>query len=63
MPDSCKAVITDKVLLHTAKKGKFGRWLGTIWMLEEESPSFENSYNKQMINEGLAKEYWGGKKQ
>ena len=28
-----------------------------------DSPSFENSYNKQMINEGLAKEYWGGKKQ
>ena len=56
-------ILNKKVLLHTAKKGKFGRWLGTIWTLEEDSPSFENSYNKQMINEGLAKEYWGGKKQ
>ena len=55
-------VLDKKVLLHTAKKGKFGRWLGTLWTLEEESPSFENSYNKQMILEGLAKEYWGGKR-
>lgn len=55
--------ILDKdVLLHTKEKGKFGRWLGMIWTLEEDKPSFENSYNKQLINEGLAKEYWGGKR-
>jgi micrococcal nuclease len=55
--------ILDKdVLLHTKEKGKFGRWLGMIWTIEEDKPSFENSYNKQLINEGLAKEYWGGKR-
>ena len=56
-------ILNKEVLLHTKEKGKFGRWLGTIWSYEEQEPSFENSYNKQMINEGLAKEYWGGKKQ
>ena len=55
-------ILNKKVLLHTAKQGKFGRWLGTIWTLEQESPNFENSYNKEMISEGLAKEYWGGKR-
>ena len=55
-------ILNKKVLLHTAKQGKFGRWLGTIWTLNQESPNFENSYNKEMITEGLAKEYWGGKR-
>jgi len=55
-------ILGKKVLLHTAKRGKFGRWLGTIWELEKDKPEFENSYNKQLINEGLAKEYWGGKR-
>lgn len=55
-------ILGKKVLLHTAKRGKFGRWLGTIWDLEKDKPEFENSYNKQLINEGLAKEYWGGKR-
>lgn len=55
-------ILGKKVLLHTAKRGKFGRWLGTIWEIEQDKPEFENSYNKQLINEGLAKEYWGGKR-
>lgn len=55
-------ILGKKVLLHTKEKGKFGRWLGTIWELNEETPEFENSYNKQLIKEGLAKEYWGGKR-
>lgn len=55
-------ILDKKVLLHTSDKGKFGRWLGTIWNLEENKPLFENSYNKQLINEGHAKEYFGGKR-
>lgn len=55
-------ILGKKVLLHTEKKGKFGRWLGTIWNIEEDKPSFENSYNKKLVNEGLAKEYFGGKR-
>ena len=53
-------ILGKKVILHTKEKGKFGRWLGMIWDLEENKPEFENSYNKKLINEGLAKEYWGG---
>lgn len=55
-------ILNKKVLIHTKEKGKFGRWLGMIWTLEEGKPEFENSYNKQLINEGFAKEYWGGKR-
>ena len=38
------------------------------WMEESDYESLKvpkldkNSYNKQLINEGLAKEYWGGKR-
>ena len=63
MPVGSKQVLKTQIdRSGEDKKGKFGRWLGTLWTLKEESPSFENSYNKQMINEGLAKEYWGGKR-
>ena len=55
-------ILNKKVLLHTKERGKFGRWLGMIWSLEEDKPEFESSYNKQLINEGFAKEYWGGKR-
>lgn len=61
--DWLKERILDKeVLIHTEKKGKFGRWLGTIWEVEESKLNFESSYNNKLIKEGLAKEYWGGKK-
>tara|TARA_Y100000114_G_C11735948_1_gene316141 strand:+ start:966 stop:1343 length:378 start_codon:yes stop_codon:yes gene_type:complete len=55
-------ILDKKILLHTSKRGKFGRWLGIIWEIKQDKPDFENSYNKQLINEGLAKEYWGGKR-
>lgn len=55
-------ILNKKVLLHTKERGKFGRWLGMIWSLEEDKPLFENSYNNKLINEGFAKEYWGGKR-
>mgnify|MGYP001186943216 FL=1 len=55
-------ILGKKVLLHTKEKGKFGRWLGHIWDLEEVNVLEENSYNQQMINEGHAKPYFGGKR-
>jgi micrococcal nuclease len=55
-------ILGKKVLLHTTKRGKFGRWLGTIWNIEQIKPEFENSYNNQLIKENLAKEYLGGKR-
>jgi len=55
-------ILGKKVMLHTAKKGKFGRWLGTIWEIEEDKLEFENSYNGKLISEGFAKVYSGGKR-
>lgn len=41
-----------QVLLKTKKdkKGKYGRWLGTIWIEEED-------VNQWLLSEGLAQEY------
>lgn len=55
-------ILGKKVLLHTTKRGKFGRWLGTIWDLEEDKLEFENSYNGKLISEGFAKAYSGDKR-
>ena len=35
---------------HRDKKGKFGRWLGTIWLGDED-------VNQWLLKEGLAKAY------
>lgn len=55
-------ILGKKVLLHTKERGKFGRWLGMIWEIDQELPEFDNSYNNQLITEGFAKEYHGGKR-
>lgn len=55
-------ILNKKILLHTKEKGKFGRWLGVIWSINEDKPLFENSYNKSLIKEGFAKKYLGGKR-
>ena len=55
-------ILGKNILLHTQEKGKFGRWLGTIWSLEEENLSEENSYNQKLILEGHANPYNGGKR-
>lgn len=55
-------ILGKKILLHTSEKGKFGRWLGYIWNVEEQNTVEENSYNNQIIKEGFAKPYFGGKR-
>ena len=55
-------ILGKKVLLHTKEKGKFGRWLGQIWKLDENDIIETNSYNQKMIKEGHAKPYNGGKR-
>ena len=55
-------ILGKKVLLHTKESGKFGRWLGMIWEMDQNLPEFNNSYNNQLITEGFAKEYHGGKR-
>lgn len=51
-----------EIIIHTEKKGKFGRWLGTIWDLIEDSESLGESLNEEMIRMGHAKFYDGGKR-
>ena len=43
------------------KKGKYGRLLGSLYKDQETAESFY-SYNDMLVEEGHAKEYFGGKK-
>ena len=49
------------VELHCEKeKGKFGRVIGVLWVCD--SPTVKRDLNKQMVSEGHAREYTGGKR-
>ncbi len=50
------------VVVHTVKKGKFGRWLGVLWLYEEDMTELGQSLNDLMIQEGHAVAYDGGKR-
>jgi micrococcal nuclease len=58
-----KELIEGKtVIVHTVKKGKFGRWLGVLWLYEEDMTELGQSLNDLMIQEGHAVAYDGGKR-
>jgi len=47
--------------LHCEKeKGKFGRVIGTLWV--NDTTAIKRNLNKQMLQEGHAREYTGGKR-
>jgi len=46
--------------IETHKPDKFGRWLVDLYV--ESMNGGELHINKLMVIEGLAKEYWGGKR-
>ena len=50
------------IVVHTVKKGKFGRWLGVIWDFDENASELGESLNDEMIRVGHAKAYDGGKR-
>ena len=50
------------VIVHTVKKGKFGRWLGVLWLYQEDMEELGESLNDLMIKEGHAVAYNGGKR-
>lgn len=50
------------VIVHTQKKGKFGRWLGVLWTYDENAEELGESLNDEMIRVGHAKAYDGGKR-
>lgn len=59
--DFLKELIEGKtVIINTVKKGKFGRWLGVIWLYEEDMDQLGESVNDLMIKNGHAVAYFGG---
>jgi micrococcal nuclease len=66
----CKKRLTDiiedqifEITLKSHGVGKFGRCLGELtYMIEDEEGEYEVNINKLLVNEGLAKEYFGGKR-
>ena len=50
------------IIVHTVKKGKFGRWLGVIWDYDENLDELGESLNDEMIRMGHAFAYDGGKR-
>ena len=50
----------DDLVLHTKQKGKYGRYLGIIFITG--NPDCHVNINKQLITEGYAVEYFGGKR-
>lgn len=57
-----KSFVIDKllgqeVLVKSYKTDKYGRWLGEFFVNGEEV-----SVNNQLVEQGLAEEYFGGKK-
>ena len=51
--------IADKdIQITTEEKGKFGRYLAIIYY----GANFKQNLNRELVNQGLAKEYFGEKK-
>ena len=51
-------IIVDDFFLESHEMGKYGRCLGVLFA----DSSFEKSVNQQLIDEGHAVEYFGGKR-
>lgn len=52
------------LILQTKEKGKFGRYLGVL-IVEDSRPDHANertNINQQLVEEGHAEEYFGGKR-
>ncbi len=55
--DYVRELVLDKTIgIHSVKKGKYGRFIARIWVLEEEKPLSE-SVNDELIRLGLATAY------
>ena len=51
------------LILQTNKKGKYGRYLGTVFADQNAGDGQEQTnINSQLIDEGYAVEYFGGKR-
>lgn len=57
-----KKVLNQTVLMKSEKKGKYGRYLVTLWAFDSYGQPEEVSVNQQMIDSGHAEEYMASKK-
>jgi endonuclease YncB( thermonuclease family) len=55
-------ILDKKIILHTAALEKYGRWLGVVWVQDENGECGE-SLNDEMVRLGHAKPYFGGTKE
>ena len=52
-------ILNQEVILHTVKRGKYGRWLGEVWKMDDQGAILSESVNQTLINNGYAVEYKG----
>ena len=52
----------DELILKTKEKGKYGRYLGIIYRGDKRYNDAILSLNEQLVSEGHAVEYFGGKR-
>ncbi len=50
-------VLNKQVRVRSVAKGKYGRYLCTIWVLDENGTPLGASVNEELIERGLAKVY------
>ena len=54
-------ILNQEVLVLSHGKGKYGRWLGELFIIDPVTKE-EVNINKLLIEKGLAIDYFGGKK-
>ena len=56
--DYVRSVVLDQeVIVCTAKKGKYGRWLVTVWLIDDNGHKQAESLNEALIRLGHAVRY------
>ena len=50
-------ILVKKVRILSEKKGKYGRYLATIWLLDESGQPELHSINEELLQQGLAVPY------
>ena len=52
-------VLGKKVRIKSEKKGKYGRYIATVWIVAEDGTTPDESINEALIRKGMAELYMG----
>ena len=55
--DYVRKLCEGDVYIHSAKKGKYGRFISTVWTMDEDGKRAEKSVNELLIENDLAIPY------